>query len=104
MTITKINSVLRLIQLIPLLLVFFPILNSYWEKRNSINGLRKTRMVLLILIASLIVSNLYFFIFSTFEISRANPHAQFIIIIEKIINIISYWLLYFLFSHARKHE
>jgi len=104
MNITQINSILRALQLIPLVLVFTPIFRSYYERRNSINGLRQTRLVLVTLIFALIFSNFYFLVFSIFRISRAVPTNQIIVIVDKIINIGAYWLLYFLFCKAKDHD
>lgn len=103
MNIQLINIILRVFQLIPILFVFYSIFCSYWKRKNNINGLRKTRLVLLVLFGAIIISNFYFLIFSLFVISRANPFNQLFVVLEKIINLIAYWLLFYLFSHARKH-
>ena len=100
MNITTINSIFRTIQLIPLILVFYPIFRSYWQRKNQINGLRKTRLVLLFLISSLIISNTYFLVFSMLKISRAIPGNQIIVYGEKVINTVAFWLLFYLFRHA----
>jgi len=104
MTITESNTIFRIIQLIPLILVFCPIFQSFWIRRNKINGLRKIRIVLLFLVSSLIISNTYFLVFSYFKISRTIPVAQTIVTIEKIINVVTYWLLFYLFRHAAKRK
>ena len=104
MNLLVLNPVLRIIQLIPLVLMLIPLINSYLIKRNRINGLRKVRVALIILITALIFSNIYFFSFSYFKISRSLSISQFIIFIEKIFNGVAYWLLFYLFSHARKHR
>jgi len=104
MNINTVNAILRFIQLIPLVLVDIPLIQSYWQKKNQINGLRRTRVVLIILFSALIVSNIYFFIFSAFRLSRALPCNQIFVFCEKIISIIAYWLLYHLFRHARIHR
>lgn len=99
-----INVVFRSLQLIPLFLVICPIFMSYWTKRNTINGLRSVRVVLLVLVSGLIFSNIYFIIFSLFNISRALPSSAFFMIAEKVVNLIAYGMLYWLFKHASTHS
>ena len=104
MEITEANTFFRALQLIPLICVFLPILKSYWQRKNQINGLRKTRFTLIILLIALIFSNIYFLIFSLFKISRAIPQNQIFVIIDKIVNLFAYWLLFYLFKHAAQHN
>ena len=104
MNLLDLNSILRIIQLIPLILMLIPLVNSYLIKRNKINGLRRVRVALIILISAMVFSNIYFFLFSYFKISRVLLISQFVVFIEKIFNILAYWLLLYLFSHARQHK
>lgn len=94
----------RLLQLIPLVLVFIPIFCSYWQRRNKINGLRKIRVALLALLSSIIFSNVYFILFSYFDISRATTQGIVVLFLDKAINLIAYFLVYLFFKHASKHE
>jgi predicted Na+-dependent transporter len=98
MNITTINAIFRALALIPLIYVFYGLLVSCWEKRNTINGLKKTRRSLLILIFALIFSNAYFFFFSILKLSRTDPANQLVVVADKIINLVAYWLLYWLFK------
>ena len=107
MTNLQITIIFRFLQLIPLILVFCPIFNSYWVKRNTINGLRYTRLTLLFLIFALIFENLYFIYYGVESIlnkeSVLTPDTT-ILIVDKIVNLLAYFLLYYLFTHARKHN
>lgn len=104
MNLLDINPLLRLIQIIPLTLILIPLVRSYWQRKNKINGLRKTRVSLIFLISTLIFSNIYFFLFSYFKISRVLWISQLVVFLEKFLNIIAYWLLFYMFSHARQHK
>ena len=104
MKILDISLFLRGLQFIPLIAVFIPLLRSCWDKRNKINGLRPTRLVLLFLFTGLIASNTYFVIFSLFNFSRALPLNQVAVVFEKIVSLVSYSMLYFLFKHAADHN
>lgn len=101
---STINISFRLLQLIPLILVFIPIFCSYWHRRNRINGLRKIRVALLVLLSSIIFSNVYFIVFSYLNISRATPEGITILFLDKVINLVAYVLLYLFFKHASKHD
>jgi hypothetical protein len=99
--------IFRTLQCIPLLLIIIPIFISYWDKRNTLNGLRKTRLVLLALFTSILIENLYFIYYAVVAMinNQKNlvPDTLFLII-DKIIIFATYMLLYYLFSHARKHN
>ena len=104
---TLITLIFRILQAIPLFLVILPIFISYWEKRNTINGLRHTRVVLLILFGSIFIENLYFIYYAAVSLIYKNNTLTpdtFILIADKTLTLASYFLLYYLFSHARKHN
>ena len=103
-TTSLITVTFRLLQLIPLVLVFFPIFFFFLERRNKINGLRKIRVALLALLASIIFSNVYFILFSIFTVSRATTPGIVVLFLDKVINLIAYFLVYLFFKHASKHE
>jgi hypothetical protein len=99
-----INSIFRFLNLIPLGTIFICLLRSYWIKRNTINGLRPTRTALTILIFALIFSNIYFFFFSVFRLSRASITNQYIVYAEKIVSLVAYWLMYWLFKSHKPDD
>lgn len=101
---SEINILFRSLQLIPLTLVFIPLIKSCYARINKINGLRPTRLTLTFLVGGLIFSNLYFIIFSAFSISRTLPSSAIFLTIEKVVNLVAYFLLYFLFKKASTHE
>ncbi len=104
MTLLELNPYLRLLQLIPLFLIFCPLVKSYWTRKNKLNGLRRVRVALIMLVFALMFSTTYFFIFSLFGLSRLSPASQLTVFAEKVLNIMAYWLLFYMFSRARKHE
>jgi membrane protein implicated in regulation of membrane protease activity len=88
-------------------MVFVPIFNSYWDKRNTINGLRQTRLTLLFLVFALIFENVYFLYYGIGSILAGVPTITpntIVLIIDKLVNLTAYILLYYLFTHARKHN
>lgn len=104
---STITVIFRFLHLIPLVLVFIPLFKSFWDKRNSINGLRHTRITLIFLIFALILENIYFIYYGICSylngLSTISPNTG-VLIIDKTINLIAYALLYYLFTHARKHN
>jgi len=101
---STINLFFRTIQIIPLLLVLYPIIKSYWQKRNHINGLRRIRVALIILILSIIFSNIYFMLFSYFNFSRNTVSGLIYLTLDKIVSLSAYLMLYWLFRHTSKEK
>jgi len=99
--------IFRTLQCIPLILIIIPIFKSYWEKRNTLNGLRKTRLVLLALFTSILIENFYFIYYAVKALLNNQnalvPDTLFLIV-DKLIVLATYVILYYLFSHARKHN
>lgn len=98
-----INLLFRGLQLIPLILVLLPIFKSYWQKRNHINGLRKIRVALIILISSIIFSNIYFMMFSYLSFPRNSTIGLIYLTADKLVSLSAYLVLYWLFKHSSSH-
>lgn len=103
MTNVLISLLARFLSLIPLLLVFVSVAWSYWEKKNTINGLRRTRIFLLILLVALIIDNLIFLIVSACALYDSNPYivVPYVwTIFDKLIMTVALYCFYYLFKHA----
>jgi hypothetical protein len=88
-------------------LITYAIGRSYVEKVNKINGLRRTRVYLLILLIALIIDNSIFAAVSISCLITGNPVIQlpvFIALIDKLIVTTSLFGLYHLFRHATQKE
>ncbi len=101
-----VSVIFRILQIVPLVLLIIPIFGSYWVRRNTINGLRRTRLTLSLLLFSIIFENVLFILLGI-EAVRENgviaPSIPFLIV-DRSLNLVAYWLLYYLFSHARHHD
>lgn len=97
----------RTLQIIPIILVMIPLFRSYWVKRNIINGLRKTRVALLAILFSILFENLYFIYYGIVALAMNKSNIipeTFFLVVDKMVNLAAYFLLYYLFSHARRHN
>lgn len=107
MTNTFISLISRLLALPPLFLVFYSLFRTYWDKLHCINGLRKTRVFLLILVVSLIVDNILFLFFAVKAIYVGHPTvivSQPLLILDKISLLFAFYGLFYLFKHASKKD
>lgn len=105
MTTTSMITVsFRIAQLIPVILVLIPVVRSYWQRRNHINGLRKIRLALILMLSAIIFTNIYLIGTSILGLSRATPPGFWLLIIDKIVGLVSFWGMFLLFRHASKHD
>lgn len=104
MKILEYANMIRFLSFIPLSLVLYPLIRSYLEKKNTLNGLRPTRLALIMLFSGLFISNVYFFVFSLFNLSRSTTMSQYVTLFDKILTFIAYTTMYLLFRHASKHK
>ena len=95
--------IIRILQFVPLVLVLLPLFRSYWIRRNILNGLRPTRIFLIILFSCLVLNNTYFVIFQILDLKRSVPSNQLFVLLDKIVSLVSYVALYWLFKHASMH-
>lgn len=94
-------GLIRLIGTIPLLLVFEGIARSYWHKRNTINGLRETRLVLLVLLFVLIFDNVLFSLFNIKFALFGGEHTNVpLTYLDRISVASAFFLLYYFFKYA----
>lgn len=102
-----ITVISRFVQVVPLVLIIIPLLKSYLEKINKINGLRRTRVILLFFFFSILAENIFFIYYAVRSLLSGDnsviPDVN-ILILDRIMNAIAYFLLYYLFTHARKHN
>lgn len=102
-----ISIIFRTLSLIPVAFVFIPIFKSYWERKNKINGLRRTRVAILAVLFAIIFTNIYF-IYENFKaiylnLFHVSPNV-FGLIIDKFINLVAFILMFYLFKHASNHK
>jgi hypothetical protein len=98
---------IRFLSIIPLTIMLFSISKTYWDKRHCINGLRKTRVVLMFFFLGLWIDNFLFIFANTQSALSMLPNVQvniFYTYIDKIILAISYYVMYYLFLHAAKKD
>lgn len=93
----------RFISIFPLSLIFITLFKTYWEKINTINGLRKTRVVLMVLVVALLIDQLYFMYLGITNclmgnsVIMTNPITLFL---DKGLMTLSFYGLFYLFRHA----
>lgn len=99
--------VVRFVSIIPLLIMFLSISKTYLDKRHYINGLRKTRVILMILFFTLIIDNIIFCYSNLLGAVSGNSHPVvniFLTTIDRLILAMSFFLMYYLFQHASKKD
>jgi len=92
---------LRFVGTVPLVLVFWAILRSMWEKRNGINGLRRVRILLLIWLGAWILDNVVFMFVGGAELlTGSHEYALLLltILIDRFILAISSFGIYWMFK------
>lgn len=95
----------RLISIAPLSLIFYVIFCSFWEKINSINGLRKTRITLMILMLALLMDQFYFLYLGINAAVKQVPviyTGPVMLFLDKLLMTASFFTLYYLFRHTAK--
>lgn len=98
-----ISAIFRFFSIFPLVMIFVTIFKTFWEKINTINGLRRTRISLMLLMLALLIDNIYFFLMAVINLfDGVNSIATdpVILFFDKLLMAISFYTLYFLFKHA----
>jgi hypothetical protein len=102
-----ISIIFRALSLIPLILVFSPVFKSYWQRLNKINGLRRTRVALLTSLFAIIFTNVFFICEGLRALADGKDFVipnTYGLILDKVITLVSFIVLYHLFKHASTHK